>query len=201
LGFYLFCGFFACIFHVLAASSLAVPMTDSVVPGDLSTASVHTLYREHHGWLLGWLRQRLQGAEHAADLAQDTFVRVLGHRERLPTLREPRAWLSAIARGLVIDHWRRQDLERAWLETLAQRPETQAPSPEEQQLVLELLEQLCRMVEGLRPAVRQAFLLHRVEGLRQAEIAARLGVTLRSVERYLAEAMYHCYQLRHGDGG
>ncbi len=26
LAFYLFCGFFACIFHVLAASSLAVPL-------------------------------------------------------------------------------------------------------------------------------------------------------------------------------
>ncbi|MDD3484875.1 sigma factor, partial [Azovibrio restrictus] len=33
------------------------------------------LYRDHHGWLQGWLRRRLGNAHEAADLAQDTFLR------------------------------------------------------------------------------------------------------------------------------
>lgn len=167
-------------------------MTEAARPQDL-----HTLYRDHHGWLHHWLRGKLGCSEQAADLAQDTFVRVLGQRERLSALREPRAWLTAIARRLVIDHWRRQELERAYLDALAALPEPLVPSAEEQQLALDLLERLCRMVEGLRPPVRRAFLLHRMEGLRQVEIARRLGVKPRSVERYLAEAMYHCYRLQH----
>lgn len=163
-----------------------------------SSSSLQALYREHHGWLLHWLRRKLQGSDLAADLAHDAFLRLLRQSGRQVHLQEPRAWLTTVARGLVIDHWRRQSLERAWLETLAAVPETPVPSPEEQHLVLELLDQLCRMVEGLRGPVRQAFLMARVEGLKQVEIAARLGVTPRSVERYLAEAMYHCYQLRYG---
>ncbi len=158
---------------------------------------VGTLYREHHGWLLGWLRSKLQGSDLAADLAQDTFLRLVHQRDRQDRLQEPRAWLTTVARGLVIDHWRRQSLERAWLETLAALPEALTPSPEEQHLALELLTQLSCMVEGLRAPVRQAFLMARVDGLKHAEIAQRLGITQRSVERYLAEAMFHCYQLRY----
>lgn len=44
---------------------------------DTSHAQVDALYRQHHGWLRGWLRQRLNNSADAADLAQDTFIRVL----------------------------------------------------------------------------------------------------------------------------
>ncbi|WP_277422996.1 sigma factor, partial [Pseudomonas viridiflava] len=39
------------------------------------------LYHDHHRWLNGWLRQRTDCPHNAADLAQDTFVRVLLQRE------------------------------------------------------------------------------------------------------------------------
>ena len=67
---------------------------------------VQALYREHHGWLLALLRRRLRCPDGAADLAHDTFVRVLLRPEVLPGLREPRAYLTTIARGLLHDpHW------------------------------------------------------------------------------------------------
>ena len=62
--------------------------------------AVQALYRSHHGWLNAWLRARLGNAADAADLAQDTFVRLLQRSERLE-LKAPRAFLSTIARGLV----------------------------------------------------------------------------------------------------
>jgi len=37
---------------------------------------LHLLYRDHHGWLQGGLRKRLGDREHAADVAQDTFLRL-----------------------------------------------------------------------------------------------------------------------------
>jgi DNA-directed RNA polymerase specialized sigma24 family protein len=39
---------------------------------------VGALYRDHRGWLLGWLRRNVACAERAEDLSQDTFVRLLG---------------------------------------------------------------------------------------------------------------------------
>lgn len=162
--------------------------------------SVATLYLENHAWLRGWLAYRLRswGREVADDLAQDTFLRILLKRE-LREIGMPRAFLRTIARGLVIDHWRREELQRAYLESIAHLPEAQAPSPEARELVLELLEEISRMLDGLKPKVRTAFLLAQCEDLGYRQIAERMGVSQRSVERYVAEALYHCYLLRYGE--
>jgi RNA polymerase sigma factor (sigma-70 family) len=158
--------------------------------------TVQSLYCDHHGWLNAWLRSKLGNAADAADLAQDTFVRLLRRTEQLE-VQAPRAFLRTIARGLVIDHWRREELERAYLEALAHLPENETPSPESRELVFELLEGIAKMLDGLKPKVRQAFLLAQCEGLTHKDIAVQMGLSLRSVERYVAEALYHCYVLRY----
>lgn len=136
--------------------------------------AMHALYSEHHGWLQNWLRGKLGCAADAADLAQDTFLRILLKRE-LREIGIPRAFLRTIARGLVIDHWRREELQRAYLESIAHLPEAQAPSPEARELVLELLEEISRMLDGLKPKVRTAFLLAQCEDLSHRQIAERMG--------------------------
>lgn len=161
-----------------------------------SEFAVQTLYSNHHSWLNTWLRSRLGNAADAADLAQDTFVRLLQKTERFE-LKAPRAFLRTIARGLVIDHWRREEIERAYLESIAHLPEALAPSAEDRALVLELLEAVARLLDGLKPKVRKAFLLAQCDGLTYKQIALQMDVSLRSVERYVAEALYHCYVLRY----
>ena len=90
------------------------------------------LYLDHHPWLQSLLRKRLGNREDAADLAHDTFVRVM-RSELSPTdLCEPRGFLATVARGLVADLFRRRTLEQAYLEYLVALPEEQAPSPEDQ---------------------------------------------------------------------
>jgi len=163
-----------------------------------SNDSVHTLYSDHHSWLNTWLRSKLGNAADAADLAQDTFVRLLQRHEQLQ-LNAPRAFLRTIARGLVIDHWRREELHRAYLQALAHVPEGQVPSAEARELLLELLERIARMLDGLKPKVRRAFLLAQCEGLSHKAIAEQMGISLRSVERHVADALYHCYLLRYED--
>ncbi|HKS13115.1 MAG TPA: sigma-70 family RNA polymerase sigma factor [Pseudomonas sp.] len=158
--------------------------------------TVHTLYSHHHGWLHNWLRSKLGNAADAADLAQDTFVRLLQRREQLQ-LTAPRAFLRTVARGLVIDHWRREELHRAYLDALAHLPDAETPSPETRELLFELLERIAQMLDGLKPKVRRAFLLAQCEGLTHKAIAEQMGISLRSVERYIADALYHCYLLRY----
>ncbi|MBL7250064.1 sigma-70 family RNA polymerase sigma factor [Alloalcanivorax sp. C16-2] len=155
-----------------------------------------TLYRDHHGWLYHWLRRRLGCTEQAADLAQDTFVRVLARGEPV-TGTAPRAFLGTIARGLVIDFWRRSALEKAYLEALAQLPPRTCPSAEARHEALQMLERTAAMLDGLKPRVRQAFLLHQLGGRTHRQVAEALGVSTRSAERYVAEALMHCYRLRY----
>jgi RNA polymerase sigma factor (sigma-70 family) len=155
---------------------------------------VQSLYSNHHGWLHGWLRKKLGCSHNAADLAHDTFVRVLSKPEPVSAA-EPRAYLATIAHGLVVDFHRRRALERAYLQTLAALPEPQAPSPEERALVLEALTAIDAMLDGMKPAVRQTFILSQLDGLTYREIAERLDVTVRTVNNYMLKALEHCYLL------
>ncbi|MBB4842946.1 RNA polymerase sigma-70 factor (ECF subfamily) [Paucibacter oligotrophus] len=163
----------------------------------VSESTLVQLYRQHHAWLLGWLHRRLNQPETAADLAQDTFMRLLRPGVELPeTLRAPRAYLSTIAHGLLVNHWQRQDLEAAYLQALAVQPPALHPSAEEQAQTLELLLAVQAMLDGLAERPRRAFLLARLDGLGYAEIAAELGVSERMVKNYMAQAMLHCLRLR-----
>ncbi|PAU75304.1 sigma-70 family RNA polymerase sigma factor [Halomonas salipaludis] len=156
---------------------------------------VHTLYSEHHRWLLGWLRSRLGCSQQAADFAQDTFVRILGRDDaerQVEAIREPRSFLATIANRVLIDYFRRHALEKAYRESLAQQPEPVAISPEEQAIVLEALHELDAMLSGLGSKVRRAFLLSQLQGMRYADIARELGVSLSSVKKYMAKATESC---------
>ncbi|MET0266655.1 MAG: sigma-70 family RNA polymerase sigma factor [Duganella sp.] len=174
------------------------PSPDLCTAGDAGGAALGRLYGEHHGWLLSWLRYKLGSSHLAADLAHDTFLRVLASRAALG-LRQPRAYLSTIAHGLVVNHWRRQEVERAYLELLATMPPALAPSPEERLLVLEALQQADAMLARLSHKARRAFLMHQIDGSTFADIAVELGVSDRMVRKYVAQAMFACLSAAAGD--
>jgi RNA polymerase sigma-70 factor (ECF subfamily) len=152
---------------------------------------VALLYNEHHRWLQGWLRLKLGNASDAADLAQDTFARILGRRD-LDALREPRAYLTTVAKGLMVNWYRRQALERAWLDALAALPEPEAVSPEQRMLVLETLHAIDAALDALPERVRQAFFLSQLDGMKYDAIALVLGVSLPTVKRYMKQAFLRC---------
>lgn len=159
-----------------------------------SAHDLGALYHAHHGWLYGWLKRRLGhggSAADAADLTQDTFTRLLGTRD-LSTVKEPRAYLTTVAKGLMINWLQRQSLERAYLDALAACPEPLAPSPEQRAIVLETLHEIDAMLDTLAPLARRAFLMSQLEGMKYDAIAEQLGVSLTSVKRYMQQAFRAC---------
>lgn len=160
---------------------------------DTSDASVlSALYEEHHLWLRHWLRRKLGCSEVAADLAQETFMRLISRPRVLDSNPGVKAFLSTIAKGLCIDFWRRQEIEQAWLEALAAHPEITVSSPETHLLMIEALARVDAMLRSLPTKVTTAFLLSQLEGLTYREIADHLGVSDRMVKKYMAQAMLQC---------
>ncbi|EKY3917462.1 sigma-70 family RNA polymerase sigma factor [Enterobacter hormaechei] len=161
--------------------------------------TLESLYGAHHGWLKSWLTRKLQSTFDADDIAQDTFVRVM-RGDTLSTVRDPRSFLCTVAKRVMVDLFRRNALEKAYLEMLANLPEALAPSPEERESQLETLQLIDTMLNGLNAKTREAFLLSQLEGLAYSEIAHTLGVSVSSVKKYIAKAIEHCllFRLEHG---
>ena len=160
----------------------------------IHAAHLSTLYSEHHGWLYGWLRGKLGNRAEAADLAQDTFVRLMDKREAA-LLREPRGYLATIARGLLIDRYRRQALEQAYLEALAQQTEATTICAETHAIIIETLLAIDRLLDRLGARTRTIFLLAQIEELSYVDISRRLGVSLPTVKKHLVRAYTECLML------
>jgi RNA polymerase sigma-70 factor (ECF subfamily) len=172
------------------------------IPAALDASSrqqtLTAMYREHHGWLHGWLRKKLGCSQHAADLAHDAFIRVLMLAEP-HTIKEPRAFLATTAGRLLIDGARRRRIEKAYMEALAiQSEDAGMPDPAAIHVALQALERIAEMLAGLPAKAREAFLLSRLDGLTYSEIATRLDVSPSSVKNYISSALVHCYHSLHG---
>ncbi|CUI48368.1 sigma-70 family RNA polymerase sigma factor [Achromobacter xylosoxidans] len=159
---------------------------------DSSPPDIHSLYQAHHGWLRSWLLRRLGNAFDAADLAHDAFVRLLAAPRAFDSPQGARAYLRSMGNGMCIDLWRRQEVERAWLDTLGTCAGATAPSAEQQAIIVETLLQVAQMLQQLPPKVARAFILAQVDGMKYRDIAAELGVSERTIKSYLARALLHC---------
>lgn len=164
------------------------PATDNTI------AFIEVLYREHHNWLYAWLRKKMSCSHQAADISQDTFLRLLS-LPVLPCLREPRAYLLVTANRLMLNHYRKLKVEA---EVLANIAELLADHSGEDVAhacaVRQLLEQvLLMLIEELDARSRQAFLLARVDGMRYAEIAQTMGISESRVKQHLVKALAYCH--------
>ena len=164
-----------------------MPASDSIAQPHLQT-----LYADHHGWLHAWLRKKLGCAFTAEDLTQDTFLRLMVRPRQLDAQHSPRAYLTTIAKGLIVDHWRRAEIERAWLAAMMDLPESAHPSAEYQAIIVETLMEVDRILAKLAEKPRTAFLLAHLHDLSYAQIGERLQVSERMVKKYMAQAMLHC---------
>jgi RNA polymerase sigma factor (sigma-70 family) len=98
------------------------------------------------------------------------------------------------ATNLAID-WLRRDVRLRTVHAPDDEVETiEDPTerPEARLIAQERLRLLNAALLELPPKVRQALLLNRVDGLTQAEIAVKLGVSESMVTKYIAQALRHC---------
>lgn len=154
---------------------------------------VDAIFREHYGWLNRWLSRRTPADCLAEDVAAETMLRMV-RVSAGEAIREPRAMMTTIARRLLIDLRARSDVESAYASTIANLPASLEPSAEDRLLIQEALLRVDAILKTLPIKARSAFLLSQIDGLRHAEIAMTLGVSVSMVRKYIAAGFKACYR-------
>ena len=156
---------------------------------DQEDRSLAGLYQRHRNELMAFLTRRTRCRETASDLLQDAFLRLM-HSER-GEVGNLRAFLYRIANNLSIDHARRNQVRGINDEQALEQLLNEA-TPERSAVAGNTLEHLERLIDGLPSPTREVFLLARVEQMSYKDIAAKLGLEPRAVERHLNKALSHC---------
>ena len=130
-----------------------------------------------------WLRRRLVAAADVEDIVQECYCR-LAQLDDVAHVTTPRAYLSTMARNLA--QRQRKHARVVRIEALAEafdaEPESDQLSPERFAAARQELERVQAAISTLPERARRIFLMRRVEGLTQKEIAAAMGVSEAVVE-------------------
>jgi len=155
---------------------------------------VERLFGEHRSALQAFLYRRVRNRPDAADLAQEVYVRMLRVPD-LSTVRNPEAYLYAVASNLAKEHARRLPHSGAVFniddpsmqEQLAELPAFGGQLDRERRVC-----RLREVIDQLSPKCRAAVVLQYWHGLSYEEIAQRLGVSTNMVNKYMSQALTHC---------
>ncbi|MBK4994716.1 sigma-70 family RNA polymerase sigma factor [Pseudomonas sp. S37] len=151
-------------------------------------------FQEHYDDLLQFLTRRMSDRQRAADVAQETYLKLVNIDEQALPVLHARSFIFRVAGNLAIDALRREQRIAASHGDSEGAGELAcpAPAPEAALLARERLQILDQALLQLPSKARQALLLNRVEGLTQKQVAQRLGVSESMVAKYIGQALRHC---------
>ena len=158
---------------------------------DAQRAFLTLLFNKYRGALLRHVGRFANSREDAADIVQDTYLRVM-HRVSVSRFdAEARSYLFQTATNLARDHFRRQRFRAH--QPLEDAPEDQLsttePTPEQMLTAGQVTDALNAAIRDMPAETRAVFVLARTRDLSYEHIAAQLGIGRRTVERRMAEAM------------
>ena len=144
----------------------------------------------HYDDLVDYIRRRFQGSQFAREVVHDVCVQLLEKPPR-QQVTLPFAFLRKVSFNKAIDRRRADNTRSAFIDYTPDVPDWHfheldgaASLDFEQQL-----HALLAIIEALPARARQVFLLHRIHGMAQKEIAAELGISLNMVTQHFSRAM------------
>lgn len=160
---------------------------------------LHMVIREDGPVLRRFVQSRTRDPAEVDDVLQDVYIRVLQRSDLVERSISRRAYLFGVARNLLHDRARHRLANaramgdfRIMAEVCVQQSGRGFSSPQEEALRASQGRKAAgRAMERLNDKHRQIYCLSRMEGMRNSEIASRLGVSLRSVERHVSEISFY----------
>jgi RNA polymerase sigma-70 factor (family 1) len=118
--------------------------------------------------------------ETATDLAQDVFLRIWEKQMQIDKEGMIKL-LYKIAGDMFITRYRRDVLEQNYMKSLTNN--SHESSPEDQLRYNELKANFSKALASMNEKQRTVFLMSRIEGLKYHEIAERLNISIKAVEK------------------
>ena len=144
-----------------------------------------------------FLKGRVRCADTAADLYQSIAEKLL-RRNPDPPIEDVRAFLFQAARNAALNQ-QRAEHTRAEFDVLA-APLLDQHDNRSPEIVAEGAEALARANQALQDLpvlTRKVFILYRLHGAKQQDIANKLAVSVSTVEKHVRKALSHCYNCIH----
>ena len=156
--------------------------------------------------LLNFCSRTVRNRDAAADVVQETYARVLAVQHSGQAVPEPRALLYRTARNLQVDQYRRSEVRGEVLHPDAEASAAeldglaapQACEPETAASSAQGVNALLAAIDALPLRCREAFILHKFDGLPHSEVAERMGISRKMVEQHIKLAMDACRRCRDG---
>lgn len=162
----------------------------------VSPVDAHWFAKEVHAHdirLKAYLRRGFPGVHDVDDLVQESYVRVWLRQTRQPVA-SVRAFLFKVARHLALNSLRHQKASPfvAVTEFTASRVIEDKPGPADQACTDEELALLFEAIDALPARCREVYILRKLKGLSQKQIAAALGISEQTVETQIVRANHRC---------
>ena len=161
---------------------------------ELTLDELTDLMQKHRRELLQFLAHRVNCLETAADLFQESYLRLMNARGKT-SIDNPRAFLFRVAANLATDHLRSRSRRRGHeLESETLPVDTLQNTPSAEQVVMseQQFERLIQALAELPPKCREVFVMLRLRQLSYAEVERELGISQTMIFKYLTRAMSHC---------
>lgn len=136
--------------------------------------------------------RRVQCPDTAQDLSQETYLRLI-RLETVPHAENLTGYLFRTADRLAIDFLRHRQRAELRSAPLDEAIKCTALQPEELAILRQQCEYLLDAIASLPKLTRNVFLLRKIDELSYGEIAAKLGIAEKTVQRHLVKAMLHCH--------
>jgi RNA polymerase sigma-70 factor (ECF subfamily) len=147
-----------------------------------------SLFRTHYAHLVRVAESMLRERAVAEEIAQEVMLELWRRRESLDVEQTFAAYLIRSARNRALNHIRHQRIAAREAAVAATESPT-FPSAEEEVLGIELQRAVRNAIEALPEKTREVFRLSREQGLRYAEIASVLEISVKTVEKRMGQAL------------
>lgn len=168
-------------------ASFTVDTPDAELTAAIKASDHHAfkaLYYRYFEALFRFLWRQTNNEELAKDLLQDVFSRVWKNRAHLDPAQPIKSYLYRIGHNLVIDH-RRQTTQP--VDALEAHPEINPTYDAEEHF--ELYDKIAAAITSLPEPVRLVFTMNRFEGVKYAEIAKIMNISVKTVEARMSKAL------------